>query len=454
MSILNARKTVTPGVLDCGGRARVTISFDVEAGLREIPADMVLVMDRSGSMYGPPMAAAQMAARELIQIVARASGDPEGRTLLNGSRMGIVSFAGEASRDTQLETGTRTLFGAIDSLKAKGETNHEKAFLAAQRLLKDSESPRKIIILFTDGVSNAGNADPAAERIKAEGIEIFCIGLLRDPCNLKRWASDPVRTHAASTCDPGSLCRIFREIGSQAVKTGLQDVKIMETLTEDFRIEHIDKLSHGTVQVLNDRTLYWKIGTVCDSGTVRLIFTVRHVGLRDGEIPVNESIRYQDRDCNQVCFPSPTVEITCCDPGIVVDPCPDPDSARTDPCQDLAEINADGLIISGQGRIVRVNAVLKNVCPGKRAAVAVVLTEVDCRGQEHSRGMKTVLIPAQPGEGCRDVQLRCIQFVVPEELDACGCPQSMCDGRDFRVRLFANYVDTDFRCCDPETVIL
>ena len=88
------------------------------------------------------------------------------------------------------------------------------------------------------------------------------------------------------------------------------------------------------------------------------------------------------------------------------------------------------------------------------AGFAVILTEVDEHGEEHQRGMKTVTIPAHNAPSCRDVQARCIKFVVPEDLDVSGgSTQAMCDRRSFKARLIANTIDTDFRCCDIVTTI-
>ena len=66
-----------------------------------------------------------------------------------------------------------------------------------------------------------------------------------------------------------------------------------------------------------------------------------------------------------------------------------------------------------------------------------------------------MLIPPQEGEGCRDVVLKCIHFVVPEALDASGASGSICNARRFTARVLANYVDTNYvACCDPQPVTL
>ena len=46
---------------------------------------------------------------------------------------------------------------------------------------------------------------------------------------------------------------------------------------------------------------------------------------------------------------------------------------------------------------------------------------------EYQRGMKTMTLPAHRYEGCRDIQVKCIQFVVPEDISENGEPEhAMC----------------------------
>ena len=92
---------------------------------------------------------------------------------------------------------------------------------------------------------------------------------------------------------------------------------------------------------------------------------------------------------------------------------------------------------------------LKNICPGKRVAMAVILSEMDEKGAEYPRGMKTITIPAHTSATCQDVLVKCMKFVLPEDLDVSGgIDSAICNPRYFRARVFANYIDTDFQCCD------
>ena len=84
----------------------------------------------------------------------------------------------------------------------------------------------------------------------------------------------------------------------------------------------------------------------------------------------------------------------------------------------------------------------------KYDALAVLLSEVDPEGNEYKRGQKTMTIPAHTGECCRDVVVRHVKFVLPEDLDVSGSPNDICNTRNFKARFIAHYIDNDFDCCD------
>ena len=87
-------------------------------------------------------------------------------------------------------------------------------------------------------------------------------------------------------------------------------------------------------------------------------------------------------------------------------------------------------------------------------ALAAILTEVDENGMEYQRGMKAMTIPAHTFPTCRDVLVKCIKFVVPEDLDVSGgSPQAMCNDRNFKARFIAHNIDTDFRCCESVVTV-
>ena len=452
MSVKNPQKTIDKTKLAPGETAAVTLSFEAEPGIISSPADMVLVLDRSNSLSGGTIfLRLQNAARDLIGTVAKASGSPDGSRIMNGSRLGLVSFSDDARKKSDLTTDTGALCAAVDSLHPAGATNHVAAFELARQMLQDSTAERRIMILFTDGFTTIGDPpDAIAEVLKDTGIEIFCIGLMPYDTELRKWASAPPETHVASTNDSMQLDRVFAEIAGRVVLAGALDFRLEEVLTPGFRILRPHVPSTGLVQITGPGTLVWvgEAAGITAPETVSLTFEVVYVGDEAGRIPVNHSLTYSDEAGSTLEFPFPMVFVNC--EIILPEPCPEPVTVTAEGCRDAVRVNAAETALTGLGRIIQVNALVKNVCPGRRAAAAVILSEVDGEGNEHPRGMKTVLIPAQTGTGCRDVLLSCISFVVPEALDPSGNTDSICNDRNFRVRVLANYLDSEFMCCGGE----
>ena len=198
---------------------------------------------------------------------------------------------------------------------------------------------------------------------------------------------------------------------------------------------------------LDAHSLRWNISQlgVTTSESASLDFLIRHVGQQAGTKLVNQSITYSDQEGNVVSFPKPTVSVEC---DIVVHPekCPDPVELNVEGCQDAVLVDLGDVYLESQGRIIQMDVTIKNVCPGKREALAAILTAVDQDGMEHQRGMKTITIPAPSFPMCRDVLVKSIKFVVPEDLSVSG--GAMCSPRKFKARFLANNIDTDYRCCE------
>jgi Ca-activated chloride channel family protein len=140
--------------------------------------DIVLVMDISESMdlqdFTPNrLEAAKATAVDFIN----------GRF---GDRIGMVVFAGEAYSLAPLTNDYQLLTDLIQDIsfnmmEAKG-TAIGSAIASATNRMKESESASKVLILLSDGESNAGNVDPlfAAELASALDIKIYTIAVGKD----------------------------------------------------------------------------------------------------------------------------------------------------------------------------------------------------------------------------------------------------------------------------------
>ena len=454
MGVINSNKVTNMDQIRCDGTLRVTLALTAAPDIVANPTDIVLVLDRSGSMAGVPLANMKVGANTFIDIIEEATDGAIDGQIGSGSRIGIVSFADTAATDTQLITSVDTLKNAVDSLTAGGSTNHADAFAQAIQLFDPASSNAKVIVMFTDGNTTAGAPPaPVAAAARAQGIIIYCIGLVGtggvDVNALNEWASDPDASHVAVTPDEADLEQLFADLAANITKPGATDIVIQEVVNADFVISSVLAPSEGTVTPLSANALRWNIPAlgVSASENATLEFIIRHTAQTGGTKPVNASITYADAEGNTVDFPAPTVTVDC---GVVVQPeaCPTPVDFSVGGCCDAIQIGAGDVSLGGLGRIIQLDVTIKHVCPGKRVALAAILTEVDSQGTEHQRGMKTMTIPAHHGPACRDVLVNCIHFVVPEDLDVSGCAkQSICNRRKFQVRWIAHYIDTDYCCC-------
>lgn len=299
---------------------------------------------------------------------------------------------------------------------------------------------------------------PVAKEARDAGIIIYCIGLIGsdgiDVNVLNDWATDPDASHVAVTPDDAQLEDLFEDLAANISKPGATNIVIDEVINPDFIITGTLQPSKGTSMLVNATTLQWRIdelGVTANEGA-SLEFFIKHVGQDSGTKLVNESITYNDSENNVVTFPAPTVTVDC---GVVVhpEPCPVPMDLALNHCQDSVVLDMGDTYLESIGRIVQLDVTVKNVCPGKRVALGVILTEVDENGTEYQRGMKAITIPAHDEPSCRDVLVKCIRFVLPESLDVSGGdPTSMCNTRNFKARFIAHHIDTDYRCCDEVQV--
>lgn len=456
MGVTNSNKELDVTSIDCGGSFKIKLSLAAAPDITSNPTDIVLILDRSGSMAGSPLANLKTGAKAFIDIIDEATDGSQDGQIGFGSHIGIVSFADTATQDTQLITSVAELNSAVDALSAGGRTNHEDAFAKALELFDPASDNAKVMVMFTDGVTTAGG-DPntVATAAKAQGIIIYSIGLSGnggiDEQALRDWASDPDSAYVAITPNEEELKDLFEDLARNIAKPGATDIVITDKVASCFRITGISSPTKGTASMVDQNTVQWKIDElgVTQSEGASFEFTAEHIGACSGTVAVNESITYEDAEDNVVTFPSPTVEVDC---GIVVCPekCNDPAEISVYGCSDAVEIDAGDICMDGLGRIVQLDVTLKNVCPNKRVALAVLLNEVDQLGNEYKRGMKTLTVPAHTRESCRDITVRCLNFVLPEELDVSNSAGSICNKRSFKARFIAHYIDNDFErnCCD------
>ena len=458
MYIANPKTTINPTSLDCDGTTTMTLSFRAASALYDHPAEIILLLDRSAGITPVEMAAVRTAAKQFIRDVAIATNTPDPAIIASNSSVGIVSFDDTAVQNMPLDFDVTALSAAVDALQiGGGPANYKAAFETADQAFEKQAGYRHIVVLFSHSAETAlADADPVAAQMKAGGVEIFCVGLLDDPAKLNLWARPLAKNHVSYTTAADGLEQVFHEIAAEVVLAGVLEGSLVERVSHDFRITTVHEPAVGPVQLTGEQTLTWTIHEAAipqQPELLTLSFDVQHIGTTGGTKEINQSCIYQDRYGNSLTFPGAEVDVTCSGGGGVYwypEPCPEPTAFTVPGCQDAARVALDTVALQGLGRIVQLDATLKAVCPGKQVAVSVMLAETAPDGTEKPRGVKHILVPAQAGDACKDITLKCIQFSLPEALDADGSAGSICNERSFSARVIANYVDTDFACCESK----
>ncbi|NLA05738.1 MAG: VWA domain-containing protein [Firmicutes bacterium] len=129
-------------------RWEVTLTLEGMDKEVQTSADIVLVIDRSGSMRGSRMAAAIAAAKDFVNTLLK-EGDSH-------TRIAVVSYAGDVTVHNQPDpfkdySGKGALLSAISGLVAEGGTFTQAGLKQAEALLENSTADFKNIVLLSDG---------------------------------------------------------------------------------------------------------------------------------------------------------------------------------------------------------------------------------------------------------------------------------------------------------------
>lgn len=177
MGAINYNKELSVEQITCGQSLNIRLSLTATPDITSNPVDIVLILDRSGSMSGSALANLKNGAKAFVDIIYGATGGSNGQ-IAGGTHIGVVSFADLATQNQPLITDINDLKTSIDSLSAGGSTNHADAFTKANELLQNSTANERVMVMFTDGFTTAGG-DPntIATLAKSQGVIIYSIGL-------------------------------------------------------------------------------------------------------------------------------------------------------------------------------------------------------------------------------------------------------------------------------------
>ncbi len=141
----------------------------------EVPLDLFLVLDSSGSVAGEPLEALVAAARMALG------------TLAPRDRVALVTFNHRVTGPARLSSDRAAVLTALDRMTASGATSLVDALYAAL-VLRQASAHRGLVIVFTDGRDTSSWLHPSAVLDVASqtdavvyGVALAAPGSTRDP---------------------------------------------------------------------------------------------------------------------------------------------------------------------------------------------------------------------------------------------------------------------------------
>ncbi len=175
---------------------------------------MVLVMDKSGSMQGEPIALARQAAKSAAELLSARD------------QIAVIGFDGEAQIICDLTPASQqsTIQAAIDSLEASGGTYMYPAMEAGRDMLERASAKVKHMICLTDGQTQEADHLGLTQQMADAGITVSTIALGQGAAGeLLQQIAEVGRGRFYESNEAESLPQIFTKETTQASKSATQE---------------------------------------------------------------------------------------------------------------------------------------------------------------------------------------------------------------------------------------
>lgn len=295
-------KRAAPPRITLGETVGVTLSVTGVCVDQGAETDVMLVLDRSGSMAGAKIDAARSAAVAFVGEMDYAV-----------ARVGLVLFNTEATLAMSLTNDAALVVDAVVSAEPpQGGTDiGEGIQVAAEHLAASGRSGvRQVMIVLTDGRPEGHDvdADAASDGARAAGVRVYTIGFGPDvdPDLLARIASGPDDYFFAP--GPAELSGIYTEI-ARRISGGVIARTMVVTDVVPSNMEFLAGSDEPPVTSYADRILRWDLQNV--TGAVELSYRLRP--LQTGRWPTNVEARSRHTDGlgfpGELVFPVPYVVV-------------------------------------------------------------------------------------------------------------------------------------------------
>ncbi|WJH27489.1 VWA domain-containing protein [Paenibacillus sp. CC-CFT742] len=302
-SYVSATKTANPSSILVGGETEVTLNIKGSPPVNVVkPNDVILVIDKSGSMGQEKMNNAKAAAKGFIDLMD-----------LSKHQVGIVDYQSSPSSGVALTSDAKAVKSYIDTIFAGGGTGTASAIDKARELL-ESHRPeaQPVIVLLTDGdATEAGDGLSAydytlkkAEEAKNAGIVFYTIALLDQGTNPDTSGPNKLMKDMATTSHHhhfvlGStgLSDIYAAIVQEIGLASAYDVVVTDIVPENFEIVPDSYNNNIPKPNVSGNTLMWNFLEL-KKDTLSFTYKIRQKqGGKNGTFPVTQTgsaITYKD----------------------------------------------------------------------------------------------------------------------------------------------------------------
>lgn len=335
-------KTATPTGVE--GEYEIELKVSGTPTTKTVPVDIVMIMDRSGSMENDMRDLKNAMRRFTSSILDKEKG-------VKDSRISVIGFSGSASVLHDFSNNAEKINSKIsDAGLLWSGTNAQAAWLKAyDQLAKARQGANKYVLFFTDGLPNktSSGRDAVESAVSAynsvvakyNGINAYSIGLIR---NVSWYEKEEARSflRRVQNQEAGphfiegneiNLDKIYDKIADN-IKTETamaNNAIITDEVTKEFEIVNAGAdakvykpLEGGKEELLDIKPtvignkLSWNLGNVGTEGRI-IRFKIRlkdeYYGIGDKEIPtnVNATMDYNDPNGNKntITFEKPTVKV-------------------------------------------------------------------------------------------------------------------------------------------------
>lgn len=297
---VTASKSVNPTSITTEEEAEVTLNITGTPPVNVVkPNDVILIIDRSGSMLQEnKMNAAKEAAKQFIDLID-----------FTKHRVGIVDFSSDA-RQFDLTTDAAAAKAYIDKLSANGATATGDAIDKARELLANHRpEAQPVIVLMTDGDATVPQgtayeyALQKANEAKNEGIVFYTIALLLSTDNPDTSGPNLLLKEMATTAHHhhfvlGSvgLAEIYKAIVQEIGMASAYDVVVTDAVAPEFEIVPGSYDNNIPQPTVSGNTLTWNFLEL-KNDTLTFTYKIRHKqGAALGTLPTSTKsiINYKD----------------------------------------------------------------------------------------------------------------------------------------------------------------